>query len=133
MNARVRPLGISLLSILAAAGIVGSAVFYLPRLKAEPFVLAVVVLVAAVYLAILVGLYLGNRYCYAVVLCTAGIALLRGLLGVFVPDPRYGPVASGVRACIMALWLLYLTRPAVRAFFASIPRVTGSAPFDDGA
>mgnify|MGYP001329939374 FL=1 len=133
MTTRVRPLGISLLSILAAAGIVGSAAFYLPRLSSDPLVLGVVVLVAAVYLAVLVGLYLGNRYCYGVVLCTVGIAVLRGLLGVFVPDPRYGPVASGIRAGVMALWLYYLTRPTVRAFFFPKRSDTDSLASSGGA
>jgi uncharacterized membrane protein (DUF2068 family) len=112
METRSRPLGVTILSILAGiSGIVGIAAGIIASLIIPPAGIVGIV-IGLIWLGLAWGLWTGKGWAWIVTVIIAIISIIFNIFGAVT-----GHAGQIISLIIAAVMLYYLTRPNVKAYF----------------
>ena len=107
-----RPLGVTIIAILAILGGIGSLVSGIALVAIIPFLGAVLIIIGLAYFGVAYGLWQGLKWAWIITLIVTVIAFISGLGSIIV-----GNVGAVIPVIINAIIIYYLFKPNVKAYF----------------
>ncbi|CAN5733812.1 hypothetical protein BH23THE1_BH23THE1_27910 [soil metagenome] len=107
-----RPLGVTIIAILAILGGIGSLVGGIALVAIIPLLGAALIIIGLVYFGVAYGLWQGLKWAWIITLIVTVIAFISGLGSIIV-----GNVGAAIPLIINAIIIYYLFRPNVKAYF----------------
>lgn len=107
-----RPLGVTIIAILAILGGIGSLVGGIALVAIIPLLGAALIIIGLVYFGVAYGLWQGLKWAWIITLIVTVIAFISGLGSIIV-----GNVGAAIPVIINAIIIYYLFRPNVKAYF----------------
>ncbi|MDN5847344.1 MAG: hypothetical protein L0H53_13845 [Candidatus Nitrosocosmicus sp.] len=107
-----RPLGVTIIAILAILGGIGSLVGGIVLVAIIPFLGAALIIIGLAYFGVAYGLWQGLKWAWIITLIVTVVAFISGLGSIIV-----GNVGAVIPVIINAIIIYYLFRPNVKAYF----------------
>ncbi len=107
-----RPLGVTIIAILAILGGIGSLVGGIALVAIIPLLGAALIIIGLVYFGVAYGLWQGLKWAWIITLIVTVLAFISGLGSIIV-----GNVGAAIPVIINAIIIYYLFRPNVKAYF----------------
>ena len=107
-----RPLGVTIIAILAILGGIGSLVGGIALVAIIPLLGAALIIIGLAYFGVAYGLWQGLKWAWIITLIVTVIAFISGLGSIIV-----GNVGASIPVIINAIIIYYLFRPNVKAYF----------------
>ncbi len=107
-----RPLGVTIIAILAILGGIGSLVGGVALVAIIPFLGAALIIIGLAYFVVAYGLWQGLKWAWIITLIVTVIAFISGLGSIIV-----GNVGAVIPVIINAIIIYYLFKPNVKAYF----------------
>ena len=107
-----RPLGVTIIAILAILGGIGSLVGGIALVAIIPFLGAALIIIGLAYFGVAYGLWQGLKWAWIITLIVTVIAFISGLGSIIV-----GNVGAVIPVIINAIIIYYLFKPNVKAYF----------------
>lgn len=107
-----RPLGVTIIAILAILGGIGSLVGGIALVAIIPFLGAALIIIGLAYFGVAYGLWKGLKWAWIITLIVTVIAFISGLGSIIV-----GNVGAVIPVIINAIIIYYLFKPNVKAYF----------------
>jgi len=107
-----RPLGVTIIAILAILGGIGSLVGGIALVAIIPFLGAALIIIGLAYFVVAYGLWQGLKWAWIITLIVTVIAFISGLGSIIV-----GNVGAVIPIIINAIIIYYLFKPNVKAYF----------------
>ena len=107
-----RPLGVTIIAILAILGGIGSLVGGIALVGVIPFLGAALIIIGLAYFVVAYGLWQGLKWAWIITLIVTVIAFISGLGSIIV-----GNVGAVIPIIINAIIIYYLFKPNVKAYF----------------
>ena len=107
-----RPLGVTIIAILAILGGIGSLVGGIALVAIIPILGAVLIIIGLAYFGVAYGLWKGLKWAWIITLIVTVIAFISGLGSIIV-----GNVGAVIPVKINGIIIYYLFQPNVKAYF----------------
>ena len=107
-----RPLGVTIIAILAILGGIGSLVGGIFLVAIIPILGAVLIIIGLAYFGVAYGLWKGLKWAWIITLIVTVIAFISGLGSIIV-----GNVGAVIPVIINGIIIYYLFQPNVKAYF----------------
>src|SRR6476659_2565550 len=107
-----RPLGVTIIAILAILGGIGSLVGGIALVGVIPFLGASLIIIGLAYFVVAYGLWQGLKWAWIITLIVTVIAFISGLGSIIV-----GNVGAVIPVIINGIIIYYLFQPNVKAYF----------------
>ena len=107
-----RPLGVTIIAILAILGGIGSLVGGIALVAIIPFLGAALIIIGLAYFGVAYGLWQGLKWAWIITLIVTVIAFISGLGSIIV-----GNVGAVIPVIINGIIIYYLFQPNVKAYF----------------
>ena len=107
-----RPLGVTIIAILAILGGIGSLVGGIALVAIIPLLGAALIIIGLAYFVVAYGLWQGLKWAWIITLIVTVIAFISGLGSIIV-----GNVGAVIPIIINAIIIYYLFKPNVKAYF----------------
>ena len=107
-----RPLGVTIIAILAILGGIGSLVGGIALVAIIPILGAVLIIIGLAYFGVAYGLWKGLKWAWIITLIVTVIAFISGLGSIIV-----GNVGAIIPVIINGIIIYYLFQPNVKAYF----------------
>ena len=107
-----RPLGVTIIAILAILGGIGSLVGGIALVAIIPFLGVALIIIGLAYFGVAYGLWQGLKWAWIITLIVTVIAFISGLGSII-----FGNVGAVIPVIINAIIIYYLFKPNVKAYF----------------
>jgi lysylphosphatidylglycerol synthetase-like protein (DUF2156 family) len=107
-----RPLGVTIIAILAILGGIGSLVGGIALVAIIPILGAALIIIGLAYFGVAYGLWKGLKWAWIITLIVTVIAFISGLGSIIV-----GNVGAVIPVIINGIIIYYLFQPNVKAYF----------------